>query len=100
MSKPISKSEYDPADGQSAQRSGPALRRKVLLYFSTLVSGGALVTVIYFLRLDTFAGWEKSLVDLVMVAVAVAFLISLYMAVDSTVRGSDERPAARPDGNP
>jgi len=99
MSKPIPKSDLDAVNELSGNRlmtrSGSTLRRKVFLCFSTLISGGALISVIYFLRVDTFAGWEKALVDLVMVAVAVGFLVSLYMVVDSTLKGPDEGRAGR-----
>ena len=94
MSKPIPKSDMDTANTRTgdppAQRPGSALRRQILLCVSTLVSGVALVAVIYFLRLDTFTGRAKAFVDLVMVAIAVGFLVSLYMAIDSTLKKPEE----------
>jgi hypothetical protein len=94
MSKPNPKTDMDTtntrAEHPTAQHPGSALRRQAFLYLSTLVSGAALVAVIYFLRLDTFAGRTKAFVDLVMVAVAVGFLVSLYMAVDSTLKKPGE----------
>lgn len=91
MSQPIPKSEVDAAlSGNQVETPKSSLGRKVCLYLTPLISGGALVAVIYFLRLDIFTGWEKSIVDLVMVAVAISFFVSLYMAVDFILR--------RPDG--
>ena len=87
MSKPNPKIDVD--SEVAAQRLEPSVssRRRVMVYATLLLSGGALVAVIYLLRLDTFGGWEKSVADLVMVVIAVSFLVALYMAIDSVVRG-------------
>lgn len=89
MSKPIPKPDVDSAVAKDQLVTFASSRRKLLLYATPLLSGGALVAVIYLLRLDAFRGWEKALVDLLMVAIAVTFFVSLYMAVDSIVRGVD-----------
>jgi hypothetical protein len=90
MSKPIPKSEVDTAlSGHQVETSRSSLGKKVGLVLMPLISGGALVAVIYVLRLDIFTGWRKSVVDLVMVAIAITFFVSLYMAVDFILRRPD-----------
>ena len=90
MSKPIPKSEVDAALSEhQVEPSKSSLGRKVWLFLTPLIAGGGLVAVIYVLRLDIFTGWRKSIVDLVMVAIAITFFVSLYMAVDFILRRPD-----------
>jgi hypothetical protein len=95
MSKPISKSEVDAAlSSHQVETSQPSLGKKVCRFLTPLISAGALVAVIYLLRLDIFTGWRKSIVDLVMVAIAISFFVSLYMALDFILRRPDEGESA------
>lgn len=98
MSKPISETNMSAAAAGESREGSVSVGRKVLLYATPVISGAALVAVIYFLRLDIVHEWEKSLVDLLMVTVAVVFFVSLYMAADAIIRGTDREERHRSDG--